>query len=103
MSLDKIPIFCITLKRTEDRTNYARELFNKMGLNVYFFYGVDGTSLNVESLNIHETIASYKGWRLRNGVIGAGMSHILLWNVLLRLGYEQALILEDDVEFINNF
>lgn len=75
-----------------------------MGLKVRFFYGVDGSLLNVESFDVHESIVPDKeGWRLRNGVIGAGLSHSLLWNVILRLGYDQALILEDDVEFVDNF
>ena len=104
MNIDKIKMFCVTLKNTEERTSYARNLFHQMGLKVDFFYGVDGSLLNVESFNVYETfVPSKKTWRLRNGVIGCGLSHILLWNVILRLGHNEVLILEDDVEFVDNF
>lgn len=102
--IDNIPIFCISLKRTKERTDYARELFRKQNLNVRFFNGIDCQDLNLEDFNLYETVhEDRKEWKIRSGVIGGSFSHILLWNTIWRMGYEEALILEDDVEFVDDF
>lgn len=97
-------IFCITLKSTPERQEYANVLFRSWDFPVEFFYGVDGSRLNVETYHVYETTVPEKShWRLRNGVIGAGLSHLLLWNVIRRMNHDEVMILEDDVEFTPDF
>lgn len=102
--IDDIPTFCLSLKRTKERTEYAIKLFEKQGLNVRIFYGMDCNDLNVDDFNLYETVNPNRtNWKIRSGVIGGSWSHILLWNTIWRLGHEQAIILEDDVEFVDGF
>ncbi len=104
MVIDNVKKFCISLKRTKERTEYVKKLFEKNNLDVQIFYGVDGDTLNIEDFNVYETLVP--GWetnKVRNGVVGGKYSHTLLWNVIWRLGYEEAVIFEDDVEFVDGW
>lgn len=91
--------FCVTLKSTPERTSLSRDYFKSVGLDVEFFFGIDGRDLNIEELGVYDKC----GWRVRNGVVGCMLSHRLLWTCLQTMPYESILILEDDVVFVDGF
>lgn len=99
-----IKIICLTLKSSPDRYNEAKQHFNDLNLDVQFFNGIDGSTLNIEDFHVFETIDVNKStWRVRNGVVGCWLSHLLIWNMLLRKDWEFVLILEDDVTLSLDF
>lgn len=91
-------IFCISMKSTSQRGELAEAYFKEIGFDVEFFYGIDGRQLNLEELRVYDKC----GWRVRNGVVGTTLSHRLLWVVLLTMPYEEILIVEDDVLFVED-
>ena len=84
-------IYCINLTRRADRWAECLEIFAKQGLEVERFEGIDGNPGN-EKLN-----------GATDGDIGCTLSHYELVKKLKKEGIKEALILEDDVEFIEDF
>jgi GR25 family glycosyltransferase involved in LPS biosynthesis len=97
-------IFCLTLKDTPKRREYAEQHFKQHGLEVEFFNGINGKKFGLK------TIIPYKDdnpdgddYFISSGHIGCILSHYMLWQTLMYLPYEEILILEDDVVLCENF
>lgn len=97
-------IFCLTLKDTPKRREYAEHHFKKHNLEVDFFGGINGKNFGLK------TIIPYKDdnpdgpdYFITSGHIGCILSHYMLWQTLMYLPYEEILILEDDVILSDNF
>lgn len=104
MKIDEIKIYCLTLKSTPERERLAREQFERLKLNVEFFYGIDGRNLNLDTMTVFETTKrGMEHWKIRNGVVGCGLSHSLLWNVALRKKFQEFIVFEDDVTLPDDF
>lgn len=84
-------IYCINLDRRVDRWNECLEIFSKHNMNVERFSGIDGNP-GYEKLN-----------GATDGDIGCTLSHYELVKKLKSEGIKEALILEDDVEFSEDF
>ena len=97
-------MFCITLKDTPKRTECAKLEFEKHGLDVTFFEGINGHKFGLK------TTIAYKDdnpdgsdYFIKQGRIGCLLSHYMLWQTLWHLPYEEILILEDDAFLCENF
>ncbi len=86
-----IPIYCLTLRQTTERTKQAGAHFRAIGLHCEFIHGIHGASFFP------------RNDCLRPGYIGNILSHLMLWEDLLRRRVPEALILEDDAEFEPDF
>jgi GR25 family glycosyltransferase involved in LPS biosynthesis len=84
-------IYCINLDRREDRWKESSELFNKHGLIVERFSACDGQTIDTGFGKVY------------NGELGGTISHTRLIKKILDSDFENALILEDDIEFNENF
>jgi len=93
----------INLERRKDRKMNMVKKLEKVGINHYnFFKAVDGTIMNPTG----EIKTIFKGNDFDNqrGVIGCAMSHYQLWKQLLDDDDNDFyLILEDDINFVEDF
>jgi GR25 family glycosyltransferase involved in LPS biosynthesis len=84
-------IFCINLDRRDDRWLRCIGIFKSLNLEVERFSAFDGQLLDT-------------GYGKKyNGELGGTISHTRLIKKIIDEGYERVLILEDDVEFSDNF
>ena len=89
--------YLINLERRPDRL----QIFNNSSpvKNYFLFYGFDGS----KEENFSNPIIINKFNNLRKGEIGCFMSHILLYEKIVRENVSYAFIMEDDACFTNNF
>ena len=78
-------IYCVNLERSKVRKSCMINEFSREELDVEFFKACDG--------------AEYA----RDGAFGCAQSHIQIWKDIVEKGYENALILEDDVRLVHDF
>lgn len=91
------PIWCINLERRADR----KEMMKMSGLPINFFKAVDGKELKMTD----EIRKLFEGndFSYRSAIVGCCFSHVNLWKQLLASNDDAYLIIEDDVEFCENF
>ncbi len=83
-------IFCINLEKRKDRKFQCDKIFNKYNLQVEYVKAFDGSQ-----------IVDTKG--LKPGAAGCCMSHQYIYKKIKENKYKTILVLEDDVEFHNDF
>jgi len=85
MDFKDLKVYCISLKRREDRKEKISARLNELGIEFEFFDGVDGRDIDLKT-------------NLPKGAIGCNLSHINLY-LKLRNEVSPILVLEDDAEF----
>ena len=100
--LNNIETFVINLDRRPDRWEKFREKIKKYNLlNYQRFSAIDGSKLKPNrKLN---KIFEGNDYNMRKGIVGAALSHLQLWIKLINSDNDFFLILEDDIEFIDDF
>lgn len=101
--------FCISLKNYPDRKLYAENHFQKHGVCVDFFEGIDAKKFGL-STKIPYT-DDYPNQNkdcdnpqfISQGHVGCILSHYMLWRVMEYLSFSEYLVLEDDVVLCENF
>lgn len=102
MNLPKI--FCLTLKDTPKRKEYAENHFKQNGLDVEFFEGINGSTFGLRTIiPYRDDDPNGPDYFIKQGRIGCLLSHLMLWKTLLHNSYDEILILEDDIQLPNNF
>ena len=93
----------VNLKKREDRKNEMINKLSKENVNNYaFFEGVYGKEL--EPSEYIKNLFRNNDFNYRKGVIGCALSHIKLYEQLLNDDKNDLyVILEDDIEFVDNF
>ncbi len=102
-------IFVINLERRVDRLDRFKELSNKIEFEYDIFYAVDGKSIDKDSpiegrklqIESNEFYRSFDDYFL--GQLGCILSHIRLLKHCRENNIKNVLILEDDVEFSDEF
>jgi len=84
-------IYCINLDRRLDRWSECLDIFNKMNLNVERFSACDGQLIDTGYGKVY------------NGELGGTISHTRMIKHIKDNQFDKVLILEDDIEFCNNF
>lgn len=74
-----------------------------MGLKVTKFTAIEGNSLDIEQLIKSGFLSSNTKWEFCKGELGAALSHINIYEDMLEKNYKNVLIIEDDVDFDENF
>ena len=102
-------MFCITLKDTPKRSEYAEQHFKEKNVDVEFFEGINNKKFGLTTLIPY--MDDQPNWKpgegtpfyISQGHIGCILSHYMLWKTLSYLPYEEILIFEDDVILADNF
>ena len=95
-----VPIFIVNLKRAVDRKKQIQQICKEYNLNVEFIEAVDGSLLNKEEIECvySETKTIEKiGRSLSKGEIGCALSHLAIYQKMLKENIKQAIIFEDDI------
>jgi GR25 family glycosyltransferase involved in LPS biosynthesis len=87
-------IFVIHYKKLIERKNHILEQFEKYNITEYEFIDIDRDELDGYDLTKFEN--------LPNSYMAIGLSHLYAYNEI-KNNYDEALILEDDVIFCDNF
>lgn len=92
-------IFVINLDRDIERYERISSNLNQLGLSWERVSGVDGKTMTPDELSVYDENAAIRvgGVPLTRGHIGCSLSHIRLYERIVREGIPQALILEDDM------
>lgn len=107
-SVDKMGFshqYLINLNRRPDRRERMENMFKLLGLDVEHWSAVDGKQLNasyLQQIGVHQ-MDSYKDpWSKRDmtyGEIGCFLSHYFVWDDIVKNGYEEVIVFEDDIRF----
>jgi len=92
-------IFVISIKRFTKRRSLIKKMLKKIDLKYKFFEGVDGRSISAIDKKKYSKDSSFKsiGRDMTLSEIACALSHIKLYEKILRLNIRVTLILEDDV------
>lgn len=98
--IDKI--FVINLEKDFHRLNNVYKQFKKNNIKKYeIFTGIYGNDLNDTDINSNTTIIGK--YIASKNMIGCGMSHIKLWEKIVKNNIKTTLILEDDFILKDDF
>lgn len=94
-----IPIFVISLARSQDRRAAIEKQMAHLGLSFVFWDATDGKALDdIAMVKVDpEQAERLCGHALSAGEIGCALSHIRLYEMMVSRGIERAIILEDDI------
>ncbi len=105
-------VYLINLKRRPDRLKKFLELYNESDMNdtlLIKFDAIDGSKLDIDSVPLSELAKAElnqlestgfrtKHYQLTKGGIGCYLSHVKVWENILKNNYKYALIFEDDAK-----
>lgn len=97
---NQIPIIVINLTCDVEKKNRVTKILNQYNLNFDFFTAVDGEALTAEEINaVYDENKAIKKIRrgLSTGEVGCALSHLGVYQHLLKHNIKQAVILEDDI------
>ncbi|WP_268011221.1 glycosyltransferase family 25 protein [Aeromonas veronii] len=100
-----IPIFVISLLRSHERREAIEKQMARLGLSFTFFDAVDGKLLNDNDLSkVDLKLAKvFCGHSLSLGEVGCALSHIRLYEMMVKNNIDKAIILEDDIHLHMHF
>lgn len=100
-------IYIITIDRNKNRQQYIKHEFKTLDFS--FFKGYDGQKLNIDQLekeNIYDKEAFIeKRWNHTEpslNKVGCALSHLSVCKDIVNSNHNNALILEDDIEVVEN-
>lgn len=101
-----IPIFVINLERNQQRRDFSLQRLADVGLNGEIFPAVEGKALNLDELErsgiYNDALAHEKFSRsLSMAEIGCSLSHLRLYQKLIDENIDVAVVLEDDIIFVD--
>jgi GR25 family glycosyltransferase involved in LPS biosynthesis len=99
----------ITLREAAERHKHLEQEFQRHGIAVARFYGVNAKKWGLQTALPY--LDDTPNWQPEHGQphfippesIGCIMSHWILWQILLRANQDEFLVFEDDVKLCENF
>lgn len=94
-----VHVFVVSMLRSTERRQHVINLLGSLGIKFSFFDAVDGFELSEDDrlkLAGNDDIKSYCGHELSPGEIGCALSHIKLYEHIIKRRLERSVILEDD-------
>ena len=102
MRENNIPIFIINLKKDNARKEHMKDLCQRFNLEAEFIEAVNGKELSqeeIDSIYSKDEAICEIGRELSLGEIGCFLSHKMIYQRMIDDNIEEALVLEDDIEF----
>jgi glycosyl transferase, family 25 len=99
MILSNIKVFFITLKNEKSRSDHMIQELNKLNLKYEIFYATKGTDLTDKELDLYSKNETFKCENRDMSIdeISACLSHIRIYQKIIKYKYKITLIFEDDV------
>jgi glycosyl transferase family 25 len=104
--MNDLLIYVVSLKKDESKRYHISELFkNYSNIKFKFFDAFDGSKFDENSEILYDSIAALNifGRKLTNGELGCAFSHIAIYKEILNYNITNTLILEDDINFNDDF
>ena len=104
-ALNSITVFVINLKKDIEKKEHMLKLCKTFSLNCHFIDAVYGKLLSAEEISKYyakKMAIKYSERGMSMGEIGCLLSHKNIYQKMIDEKIEQALILEDDIEFCND-
>ena len=108
--MNQLPkIFCLTLKDTPKRQEYAESHFKNHDLEVDFFEGIHGKKFGLfTKIPYTDDVPNWSPddgtpHFISQGHIGCILSHYTLWKAMQYMPFGEYIIFEDDVVLCDNF
>ncbi len=100
-----IQIFVISLSRSQDRRTAVVNQMQRLGIEFTFWDAVDGKILTKDELKYVDFQLAEKtcGHILSLGEVGCALSHIRLYEYMVKNGIDRAIVLEDDIHLHGHF
>ncbi len=102
--MPQIPVFVINLKRSKERRARAQEVLGSLGLAYEFIEAVDGNDLSEREVAEIRRNSADPRTRLRGGTnslsrgeIGCALSHLKVFELIVKDNLDYACIMEDDL------
>jgi GR25 family glycosyltransferase involved in LPS biosynthesis len=94
-------VYLINMDKDIDRLKKVTKECDKVNIKFERFPGIKVSDLSQNILDkyVPEEIQKYGS----DGMIGCGLSHLLIWQDAIKKNYKNILVLEDDVQFTDNF
>ncbi len=104
-SIEKLPIFVISMASETDRRVRITQILGDLGLNFEFFDATDGREFDVTNHSEYDRKRRlrYYGRDLLPAELGCTSSHKRIYQHIIEHDLEQALIFEDDIILYDNF
>ncbi|WP_445397462.1 glycosyltransferase family 25 protein [Zobellella sp. An-6] len=99
-----VPVFVISLKRSQDRREYISAQFAREGVSFEFFDAIDGSDKHnplLKRYNYAKRLWLTSGKMPTNGEIGCYASHYSLWQKCVEMN-QALVVLEDDAQLQPN-
>lgn len=103
MHIDRIKKICLTVKENPWRNAIVAERFKESGLDVEFFYGLHGTTVGLMPTTTVWDVEREHTYRINPGKTSITFSKMMLFQHILDKGYDEVLVLENDVKFSQYF
>jgi glycosyl transferase family 25 len=94
-------IYLINMDKDTDRLKKVTKECDKVNIKFERFTGIKVSDLSQNILNKYVPIETQKYGT--DGMIGCGLSHLLIWQDAIKKNYKNILVLEDDIYFTNDF
>lgn len=91
-------VHVINLERSKDRLQHIDANLSKFNIKYKRFNAIDAKKLSMKEIN-ENTTEMCRYLTCNKSVIGCGMSHYNVWNIISKSVDKWHLILEDDIEF----
>ncbi|MGY6040675.1 glycosyltransferase family 25 protein [Aeromonas sp. AE23HZ002T15] len=100
-----IPVFVISLVRSQDRRAFIKQHMDSRAIEFSFFDAVDGKTLPEDELKRVDFPLAKKfcGHDLSLGEVGCAMSHIRIYEMMVAKNIERCVVLEDDIYLHSHF
>lgn len=98
-------VYMINLERRPERRVKMEACFDEIGIRFQWLPAVDGKKMTEQYLDengikmMPDFSEPYHGRALTYGEIGCFMSHYTIWKDIVDNGYDQVIVLEDDIRF----
>lgn len=96
-------MYCLTAKYLPWRDAKAAERFKEAGLDVEFFYGLNGTAWGLTTTTTVWDAERDNPYRISPGQASITISKMMLLQHALDKGNEEIIMFENDVKFCDNF
>ena len=96
-------IFIINLKRADAKRERMKGLLEEIGCDYEFFEAIDGSHVDTSKFKASSYwMDPYHHTHMTEGEIGCALSHFMVWKKIVESNIDRAIILEDDVEFLDD-
>lgn len=96
---NSLKIFLINLKRDKERKKFCINQFKEFGVKYNIFDAYDGSTLSRSNINKYSSKLAFKTEKreLAYDEIGCSLSHLKIYEKIVREKISESLILEDDI------